>query len=98
MKYLSVAELLFLGCYDCSPGYDTKKECIEKAGDSLYVTIKSDPDAMCGRGVNTIYFHGREIASEVMCRPSWGIELNAPSIGLYSDAERWLLNNLSSII
>lgn len=98
MKYLPVGELIFLGSYDCSPGYDTKKECIEKGGDTLYVTIKSDPYAQCGRGVNSIYFKGHEIASEMMTRSSWGIELSGPSIGLYSDAERWLLNNLSSII
>lgn len=98
MKYLPVGELIFLGAYDCSPGYDTKKECIEKGGDTLYVTIKSDPYGRCGRGINSIYFRGREIASELMCRPSWGIELHGPSIGLYSDAEKWLLNNLASII
>lgn len=98
MKYLPVGELLFLGAYDCSPGYETKKECIEKGGDTLYVTIGCDPYAKCGRGVNTIYFKGREIASELMCRPTFGIELSGPSIGLYSDAEKWLLNNLASII
>lgn len=98
MKYLPVGELIFLGAYDCSPGYNTKSECIKKGGDTLYVTIKSDPYAKCGRGVNSIYFKGHEIASELMTRSSWGIELNGPSIGLYSDAERWLLNNLASII
>ena len=98
MKYLSVAELLFLGHEECSTGYDTKDECILRSGDSLYVTIWSDPYAMCGRGLNTIYFKGKEIASEVMHRPTAGIELTGPSIGLYMDAEKWLLRNLASIV
>lgn len=94
IKYLSVAELLFEGGWNCSTGYSKD----EFDTTQPYVTIVSDPMAYCGRGLNTIYYKGRTIASELMHRPTWGIELEGPSIGLYTDAEKWLLINLTDVI
>lgn len=92
--YLSVWELLFEGYEKCSVGYS--KDHLQKG--EPYVVIRSDDSAYCGRGLNTIYYKGKEIASELMRRPTWGVDLTSPSIGLYHDAERWLLNHLPEII
>lgn len=92
IRYLSVAELLFEGHENCSVGVETRTVS------RPYVVIQSDPSAMCGRGLNTVYYRGREIASEIMSRPEWGIEIDGPSIGLYRDAEKWLLSHLPKII
>ena len=94
IKYLSVAELLFEGGWNCSTGYSKD----EFDTTQPYVTIASDPMASCGRGLNTINYKGRRIASELMHRPTWGIELEGPSIGLYTDAEKGLLIHLTDII
>ena len=98
IKYLSVGELLFEGARECSSGYSKEEFKRKYPTEDLYVVIKSDTYANYGRGLNAIYFRGRKIASELMNRPAWGIELSGPSVGLYRDAEKWLLKNLSQII
>ena len=90
--YLTVAELLFEGHENCSTGHSK-----EKIPDGEpYVVIRSDESANAWRGLNTIFFKGKEIAREIMERR--GYRLNGPSVGLYHDAERWLLENLTEVI
>lgn len=52
---------------------------------------------MCWRGWSSIWFRGKEIAGEFM-KHSDGTKLEGPSLELYHNAERWLLEHLSEII
>jgi hypothetical protein len=93
LEYLTVGELLFEGYLKCSAGHNKEKI----PSDELYITIYSDEAAMCWRGWSSIWFRGKEIAGEFM-KHSDGTKLEGPSLELYHDAERWLLEHLSEII
>lgn len=95
-KYLTVSELLFEGYENCSSGYEYDEFDRSK---EPYITIVSDESAECWRGANTIWYKGKEIAKQIMTTwPDLEMVRPKPTYGLYRQAEKWLLKNLTNII
>ncbi len=59
--------------------------------DDEYIILIEDASENCGRGQSTFFYKRRVICSEMMKRPTWGIDLDGASIGLYKEAQKWAI-------
>lgn len=96
---LSIFELLFEGWEGCGIGVP-KHLYHEMYGDDPYIVIQSDTSANCGRGRNSIWFRGNEIAAEYMIdkRSIDRFDYHGPSNWLYHEAEKHLLEMLPQLV